>query len=321
MRGLLERTIASARDESRRGPVDIMAITTQQLRQRQSLPIDIKIAMSMARIRAWHEYWCGDVYVSFSGGKDSTVLLDLVRSEFPDVPAVFVDTGLEYPEIREFVKTVDNVVWLKPAISFKKVIEKYGYPVISKKIAMGVSRYRNTKSKLQKKLRLYGGINPTSGKQQHPTISQKWHYLIDAPFKCSEQCCRVIKKQPIKQYNKTSGRKAIIGTMASESRLRQMSYLQQGCNSFESKNPTSSPIAFWKEADIWDYIKAQNIPYCKIYDSGINRTGCMFCMFGVHLEESPNRFQQMAKTHPAQYDYCINKLGCGRVLDYINVKH
>lgn len=68
------------------------------------------------------------MYVSFSGGKDSTVLLDLVRSEYPNVKAVFVDTGLEYPEIRSFVKTFDNVEILKPKKNFKQVIQEYGYP-------------------------------------------------------------------------------------------------------------------------------------------------------------------------------------------------
>lgn len=59
----------------------------------------------------------------------------------------------------------------------------------------------------------------------------------------------------------------------------------------------------------------------KLYTTGCDRTGCMFCMFGVHLEKEPNRFQRMKITHPKQYDYCINKLGCGAVLDYIGVKY
>lgn len=105
----------------------------------QCLPLAAKINMSMTRIRDWYNEFWGDVYVSFSGGKDSTVLLHLVRSLYPDTEAVFVDTGLEYPEIRNFVKTVDNVTWLKPEMNFKAVIKKYGYPVISKAVAHSVS--------------------------------------------------------------------------------------------------------------------------------------------------------------------------------------
>ena len=55
--------------------------------------------------------------------------------------------------------------------------------------------------------------------------------------------------------------------------------------------------------------------------TGCDRTGCMFCMFGVHLEKQPNRFQRMALTHPKQYEFCIHKLGCGAVLDFLGVPY
>jgi len=80
----------------------------------QSWSLERKIQVTQTRIIDWYQTWDGAVYVSFSGGKDSTVLLDLVRRIYPDVPAVFCDTGLEYPEIRDFVKTKDNVEWIKP---------------------------------------------------------------------------------------------------------------------------------------------------------------------------------------------------------------
>lgn len=113
--------------------------TREELAELQALPLSTKIALTKRRIREWiREFGEDGVYVSFSGGKDSTVLLHLVREEYPNVPAVFVDTGLEYPEIREFVKTFDNVVWLKPKENFRKVIEKYGYPIVSKDVAQRI---------------------------------------------------------------------------------------------------------------------------------------------------------------------------------------
>lgn len=110
-------------------------MTNDQLKQLQTLPLNIKIRKTELRIREWYEHWEGDVYVSFSGGKDSTVLLDIVRRLYPDVPAVFSDTGLEYPEIKEFVKTFSNVIIVRPKHSFKEILTKYGYPIISKEVA------------------------------------------------------------------------------------------------------------------------------------------------------------------------------------------
>lgn len=106
------------------------------LAQMQSMPLNIKIRMTQRRIKDWIDYYgCDGVYVSFSGGKDSTVLLDMVRQIDPSILAVFVDTGLEYPEIREFVKTCTNVQWIRPKKTFKQVIEEYGYPFISKEVS------------------------------------------------------------------------------------------------------------------------------------------------------------------------------------------
>lgn len=121
------------------------AHTIQELRQFQAMPLEVKVAMTKVRVRDWVNYYGEDgVYISFSGGKDSTVLLDIVREMYSNIPAVFVDTGLEYPEIRNFVKTFDNVTWLKPKKNFKQVIENYGYPLISKEVSEcveGAKRY------------------------------------------------------------------------------------------------------------------------------------------------------------------------------------
>lgn len=285
-----------------------------QLEQLQGLPLEIKIEKTKLRIQEWYEHWEGNVYVSFSGGKDSTVLLHLVRSMYPEVPAVFVDTGLEYPEIREFVKGTDNVTWVRPKMNFTQVIDTYGYPVVSKEQAQYIREAKTTKSDKLRDLRI-------NGRNGSFKISNKWKFLLDAPFEISEKCCHVMKKQPMKQYEKENKRYPFIGTMTDESKLRMAEWLRVGCNSFDGKKKSSKPISFWLESDIWDYIKMHNIPYSEIYNTGVDRTGCMFCMFGVHLDEEPNRFQRMKETHPKQYEYCINKIGCGKVLDYIGVKY
>ena len=107
-----------------------------ELKQMQSLTLRAKVQMTITRIRAWvEEYGEDGVYIAFSGGLDSRVLLHIARSIYPDLQAVFSDTGLEFPEIRRFVKSFDNVEWIKPKISFKEVMQKYGYPFISKEVS------------------------------------------------------------------------------------------------------------------------------------------------------------------------------------------
>ena len=96
----------------------------QRLKELQSLPLERKIMITQARIIEWYNHYKGQVYVSFSGGKDSTVLLDIARKCFPDIEAVFVNTGLEYPEIQQFVKSFDNVTILRPKMRFDEVIKQ-----------------------------------------------------------------------------------------------------------------------------------------------------------------------------------------------------
>ena len=287
---------------------------------KQNLPLDMKIRMSEDRIRAWYNHFQGQVSISFSGGKDSTVLLHLVRSLYPRVPAVFVDTGLEYPEIREFVKGTENVVWLKPKQRFDQVVERYGYPIISKLVARQIHDLQNpTSSNVNVRNLFLTGIKQDGSTSKCFKLSSKYHYLINAPFKISEHCCNVIKKEPFHRFEKESKLKSYTGVMASDSYQRESSYLLYGCNNFTKG--LSQPIAFWTESDIWEYIKIKKLNYSTIYDMGVSRTGCMFCMFGILKQPQPNRFQQMKKTHPKIWKYCMEELQLRKVLDFIKVPY
>lgn len=311
----------------------------RELQQLQALPLEIKILKTKQRIREWVNYWGKDgVYVSFSGGKDSTVLLDLVRSEFPDIVAVFVDTGLEYPEIKEFIKKHKNVEIIKPKLDFLSVLKKYGYPVVSKEVSLAIyearSAIKNNKTTSYSLKKLNGTLKNKNGEKSF-YCKDKYKYLLEAPFKISHHCCNYMKKEPVRRYEKLSGRKPFVGTLAAESFVRLHQYLQHGCNAFDNNHPVSNPLGFWTENDILKYIIDNNIEIASVYGdviqtdlighkfelTGERRTGCMFCMFGVHLEKGENRFQRMKKTHSKIYDYCINNLKIGEILDYIGVKY
>ncbi len=247
------------------------------IKQMQSLPLSAKIRMTELRIRQWYEYWDGEVYLSFSGGKDSQVLLHIIRGLYKDVPAVFVNTGMEFPSIIKHVKEFDNVVWLKPKMSFWRVIEKYGWPAVSKEQSQFIHELNRTKSEKMKDIRLNGrGRN---------VLSLKWRPLIGSPV--SHKCCHYLKKEPLDRYAKDTGRKSIMGIMASEGGRR--AYRVQ-CNIIGSNRPNSAPMLFWTEKDVWEYVKLHNLELAPPYYEGEKRTGCMFCLFGAHYDN----FQRLA---------------------------
>ena len=155
-----------------------------------------------------------------------------------------------------------------------------------------------------------------------------------------------MKKQPAHKYERESKRKPFIGELAEESRIRTQVWMRTGCNAYEGSYKKSKPLSFWTEQDILQYLVENQLEIPEVYGeiimkndkyelTGVNRTGCVFCGYGCHLEKEPNRFQKLAKTHPKLYTYCIgggnyvdgiwqpnNKgLGMGKVLDFIGVNY
>lgn len=301
----------------------------------QSWDLNKKVMVTQTRIIEWYQKNHGKVYVSFSGGKDSTVCLDIARKLYPDIPGVFIDTGLEYPEIREFVKTVPNIEWIRPEMNFREVIKTYGYPIISKEVSEKIySARKYPDSELAKR---FEDGNEHDKKYGSRFSIVRWRYLKDSNIPISSKCCDIMKKHPAHDYEKATGNKPIVATMACESVLRKTDWLQNGCNLFNKTRPISKPMSIWIEQDVLRYIKDNNLTYCpiygeilkdkndKLYTSGCKRTGCMFCMYGVHREKQPNRFQRMKQTHPQFWEYCMKPfedggLGLKNVLDFLNVK-
>ena len=330
----------------------------EELQMLQALPLEIKVMKTQQRIREWVQYYGENcVAVSFSGGKDSTVLLHLVRQLYPNVEAMFVDTGLEYPEIRQFVKTFDNVTILRPKMRFDEVIKTYGYPIISKGVSNCV---RGAKLGQKSRINLLNGKDCDGTDRKSKFSHEKYKPLLSVDFEISEMCCDVMKKRPSYNYQKRTGKKPIIATMAAESILRETNWLKSGCNAFENRHPKSTPMSFWTEQDVLQYIKENNLPIASVYGdvvykenpeqmrmedygiencgtdklctTGCNRTGCIFCAFGAHLEKGESRFEILKRTHPRQYEYCIGGgeyvdgvwqpskegLGMGHVFDELN---
>lgn len=373
------------------------------LAQMQSLPLSAKERMSEQRIKVWFESWyryklvnkvtgrvtykasieepkltknqyvdeveSGACYVSFSGGKDSTVLADLTARFCKEygykLVLLFVNTGLEYPEIQKHVKEFHKyletkydmeieLVIKRPEMRFDQVLKEYGYPVISKEVAQIVREARigleNGDGSYEFRLKkLRGTYTDKNGNPSKYNIPQ-YEYLLDSDFRISEECCSIMKKKPAKSFERERAVKPIIGTMASESRLRCQRWIRYGCNAFDGgkRGPTSNPLSFWTEQDVLEYIVKYELPIASVYKeilqdpktgkyylTGVKRTGCIFCAFGASCK-SDCRYLDLKETHPRQYNYCINGgqydesgmwipskegLGLGKVLDDIGVKY
>ena len=200
------------------------------LRQRQALPLGAKVLMSQSRIREWYEHWDGDVYISFSGGKDSTVLAHIVHDIYPDVPMVFCNTGLEYPEIQAFAKEA-GAEFVRPKMMFSDVLSKYGYPIISKEVSQSIAEARPVNSKPTLRRSEFMGTRLITGTEVASVFQKtKWLPLCrDTQFKISHKCCSVMKKMPVKEYEKKTHRKPFIGTLTDESRMRELAWVKSGC--------------------------------------------------------------------------------------------
>ena len=181
----------------------------------------------------------------------------------------------------------------------------------------------------------------------------KYLFMLNAPFEVSGQCCNAMKKQPAHQYHKDTGRVPITAQMASESKLRTSQWLQNGCNGFKLKIPTSNPMSFWTEQDVLLYIRENNLPICSVYGdvvtddeetgqttladfmdmeefeldrpilhtTGCDRTGCVLCGFGCHLEKE-SRFERLKQTHPKFHNllYVLKNNGItyAEAIDWVN---
>ena len=274
----------------------------------RAMNLESKIIQTQALIReAVWEFGLDKVYISYSGGKDSTVLSHIAKKIYPDILHIFANTTNEYPETLQHIRWEQeenntNVITVVPQDihgalwTFKKVVEYYGYPMYYKRVSNAIRTYRHAVTDRTRQNSLeYINRN-----------FKKYNKYIDLPI--SDKCCDKLKKEPLKRKAKELGMKcAILGLLASESYQREKDWLDYGCNIFHvRKDNQCKPLSFWTDEDIIEYIEKFSVKISKLYDMGYSRNGCMYCGFGVHLEhKGKNRYQLLKESHPVQYDYLI----------------
>jgi len=289
--------------------------TYKELEIKRSWSLEQKVAHAQKRIKEFYDFTNGKCYISFSGGKDSTVLLHIARTIYPNIQAVFCNTTNEDPEIIKFVKSLPNVKTVYPKMRFKKVVQTYGFPFVSKKVSRSVKQLRNPSNKNANVRNLYmTGLNREGKESKAFKLAKKWYFLADnkeTNFDITDICCDILKKEPLVRYQKETNTLPIIGTMASESQDRGRLYVRHGCNIYDGKKSISKPLSIFTESDIWEYAKVYNIKFCSLYyekelkDGTIipaeTRTGCVACGMGCHLEKT-NRFESLSIRNPKHFE-------------------
>ena len=330
-----------------------------QMTAMQALPYEVKVRRAELRAREYIDklYEMGlNAHVSV-GGLDSIVLLLFLRKIGIDVPAISV-SALEDRSIQKIHKDL-GVISIMPGKPKVQILQKYGFPVISKKIAGRIDtlQHPTEKNKTVRHAIITGecGAQGHYAKNSRMKLPQKWlelfagyendnegvNYQI-APFLVSNKCCLYMKEQPCEKWAKEHESRPIIGLMASEGGQREEALVEHGCNYFGKTTIRSAPFAPFLRQDLLQLALDLNAPVPEIYGeivrksdgtlytTGAQRTGCSMCGFGVHMETRPHRFDQLRMRNPKEWEFWMyrcctdpetgEKFGWGRVLDYIGVE-
>lgn len=287
----------------------------EELRRLQRKPYEWKVEHALDVIREFVEHeGVNGVYVSFSGGKDSLVLLHLVRSIYPDVPAVFANTGIEFPEQVKFVRQFPNVTEVHPIKHFPKILKEDGIVYPSKEVAMYI---RDAKKGCRYAINGLMGKDTEGKENRYKARFRRFAYMMDCGVKISPDCCKLMKERPMRDYEKQNGKSPIIGTRAEESFRRAVGWMKSGCNSFAGNHAKSTPLSLWLESDVWRYIDENNITLSPMYtEGGMSRTGCMFCPVPIAHGNLSNI--EYARTHhPKMYETIMIKHGLKAMLEKV----
>ncbi len=287
----------------------------RQLAEWQGWGLDAKIGWARERIEVALKELRRPC-VAFSAGKDSTVLLHLLRQYDPQVLVMYGNTGIEFPECVRFARWLREVWHLnyyeaRPEVTFWWVVENYGWPLLGKTFGVGGVAHKESRARFFRELETRGEL--------------VGEYAIQAEVPISSACCTFLKERPSQKLQKALGVDGVfLGIMASESRRRRFNFLQYG-EWYRPQDGTwrCHPLAIWTDEDVWAYIGRYEVPYAPLYDMGYvdevtgervchKRNGCMFC--GMDLRFPRNHLSIMRRTHPKAWRVLMVKKGLGEVL-------
>lgn len=242
-------------------------------------------------------------YISYSGGKDSTVVSFLFDLAIPSnkIPRLFLNTGIEYREMLKFVKAQAKedarILIHNVGVNIRDMLNTYGYPFKSKEHALKVSVYQH--SGLGKTVLNYIG----KGDKKTflcPEIL-KYQFTPQFTLKVSNKCCYKLKKEPAEKWAKENGKTIdITGMRQSEGGLRLS---HSSCAVFsKGKLQKFHPLFPVPDSFVEYVVRKYDISLCKLYQSPYNfkRTGCKGCPFSVDLAKQLDKLEALLPTEKKQ---------------------
>jgi len=237
--------------------------------------------------------------ICWSGGKDSTVVLHLVRSILPDIPVINVQIDVEFSETNEFIDKVSND-WgvnlfknTSKEYTFWQIGNKYGWPIFGKGISSNVGRAIRT-----------GNIRPQLSEFEKLLVKNKAHI--------SNKCAYYLREKPGKELEESlKADLKFIGLRAEESRMRSVLWVDYGdyyyVKRYYRRNYgiwKANPISTWTSNDVWRYHFENKLPYCDIYDNGYERNGCWTCAMAI----KHGQLKRLRKNYPEKYNELLESL-------------
>lgn len=288
--------------------------------------LDDKVTMACHRIEELYNETGGKCYVSFSGGKDSTVLLALIKlcSDICTLPpegieAIFCNTGIEMGVTVDFVKWCKdnwypNIKIIRPEKTFDAVLKERGKPLVSKIKSEFINRYHRNPTEATMNNLIYGKTR--NGKRaSRIVLPDKFMHMVHPDFdiKASKMCCDFLKKKPFEKYVKENNMKGgILGLRIEEGGARElnaMSRIKNGgkiCTLVKKGIIQKYPIIDWSKKDVDDFIEKYNVPLSEAYTKyGFTRTGCMACPFALDVDKN---LEYLFKYEPARYKAAMHWL-------------
>jgi 3'-phosphoadenosine 5'-phosphosulfate sulfotransferase (PAPS reductase)/FAD synthetase len=288
----------------------------EELTAQQTLDLDAKVRYAHRVIERALDR-CEKPSLAFSAGKDSTVLLHMLRQHVPEIITIYGNTTIEFPECVKFARWLRdewalNYYEARPEVTFWWVVEQYGWPLYGKTFGVGGVAHKSSRAQFFDDLAARGELTG--------------QYAIQAKVPISSACCTFLKERPSQKLQKELGVDLVfLGIMAAESRQRLFNYLRYGELYYPKSQKVwkAHPMAIWTDDDVWAYIHRFDVPYAALYDMGYHdertgewishkRNGCMFC--GMDIRFPNNHLAIMRRTHPKAWHTVMVRKGLGKVL-------